>query len=86
MKKIIRIEVRGAINTSWEGSSAKANAYLKELKAKQEHAIMDAIGEKRYKAYIRDWNDWQKNPMRGRNSAPSLPYTKNPFPLTIKIT
>jgi hypothetical protein len=83
-KKIVRIQISGAINTTIETSDAGATKKMKELADLQELKIMEAIGEARWKEYLRECQNVQKNP--GSNNFPSKPYGEHPFPLTIKIS
>ncbi len=84
-KQIVRIEVKGSINYTWEGSDTAATKYIQKLHAIQEQKIIETIGESKYRSWLREWKLWQKH-AEYRTSRPSPPYQVHPFPLHIRIT
>jgi hypothetical protein len=77
----MRIEVRGAINKSWEGTDAQSVKFIKQLREIQLKKVYEAAGEEKVKKYFSELSRYRK--VGGR--PPLEPKNLNSFPLTIKI-
>lgn len=79
MSRRIRIEVRGFINTSWEGTDAQATKYLAKLRDLQAEKVKAHVGESTVNKHMKEC----KRLIAARR--PSAPKGMDAFPLTIKI-